>query len=163
MKRNLRLLGFLAITALTISACSAPAETEDAIDMDKVTTEIQAMEDAYAAGEKAMDADAVAAYYSEDAISYSRNKEPLVGRAAIRDNIAKNIATDTLGAYNVYKVVDLFADGNTVVEVGSWTEFDASDSETSNGNYMSYFEKRDGKYVCVRDMTTTTSPAKSDM
>ena len=127
--------------------------------MEQVRVEIQAMEDAYAAGEKAKDADAVAAYYSDDAISYSGNEQPLSGKAAIRDNIAK----DTTENYNVYKVVDLFAEGNVAVEIGSWTEFDSSGNEKENGNYMSYFQKRDGKYICVRDMSTTTSPVKSGM
>ena len=131
--------------------------------MEQVKAEIQAMEDAYAAGEKAKDADAVVAYYSDDAISYSRNEQPLSSKAAIRDNMANNIAKDTTGNYNVYKVVDLFAEGNTVVEIGSWTEFDFSGNEQENGNYMSFFQKRDGKYICVRDMSTTTSPVKSGM
>jgi len=162
MRKNIRLFGFLAFTALFLSAC-ATAEKEEVLDMAKVKIEIQAMEDAYAAGEKAKDADAVAAYYSDDAMSYSRNKEPLSGRAAIRDNIANDIAKDTTDNYNVYKIVDLFAEGNTAVEIGSWTEFDSSGKEMGNGNYMSYFQKRDGKYICVRDMSTTTSPVKSSM
>jgi len=158
----MRLFGFLAITALMFSAC-ATTEKEEVIDMEKVKVEIQAMEDAYAAGEKAKDADAVVEYYSDDAISYSRNNQPLSGKAAIRDNMANSIAKDTTGNYNVYKVVDLFAEGNTAIEIGSWTEFDASGNEKENGNYMSYFQKRDGKYLCVRDMSTTTSPVKSGM
>ena len=162
MRKNMRLFGFLAITALMFSAC-ATTEKEEVIDMEKVKVEIQAMEDAYAAGEKAKDADAVVAYYSDDAISYSRNNQPLSGKAAIRDNMANSIAKDTTGNYNVYKVVDLFAEGNTAIEIGSWTEFDASGNEKENGNYMSYFQKRDGKYLCVRDMSTTTSPVKSGM
>ena len=159
MRKNIRLFGFLAFTALVLSAC-ATAEKEEVLDMEQVKVEIQAMEDAYAAGEKAKDADAVAAYYSDDAISYSRNEQPLSGKAAIRANIADNIAKDTTENYNVYKVVDLFAEGNMAVEIGSWTEFDSSGNEKDNGNYMSYFQKRDGKYICVRDMSTTTSPAK---
>ena len=162
MRKNIRLIGFLAFTALFFSAC-ATTEKEEVLDMDKVKSEIQAMEDAYAAGEKANDADAVAAYYSEDAISYSRNKQPLSGKSAIRDDIANSIAKDTTDNYNVYKVVDLFAEGNSAVEIGSWTEFDSSGNEKENGNYMSYFEKRDGQYICVRDMSTTTSPVKSGM
>lgn len=162
MRKNMRLFGFLALTALILSSC-ATAEKEEVLDMAKVKVEIQAMEDAYAAGEKAKDADAVAAYYSDDAISYSRNKQPISGKAAIKDNIANSIANDTTGNYNVYKVVDLFAEGNIAVEIGSWTEFDSSGNEKENGNYMSYFEKRDGKYICVRDMSTTTSPLKSGM
>lgn len=162
MRKNMRLIGFLTFTALILAAC-ATTEKEEALDMEKVRAEIQAMEDAYAAGEKAKDANAVAAYYSDDAISYARNRQPLSGKAAIRDNIAEEIAKDTTGNYNEYKVVDLFADGDTAVEIGSWTEFDTSGNQVQNGNYMSYFQKREGKYVCVRDMSTTTSPVKSGM
>jgi uncharacterized protein (TIGR02246 family) len=157
-----RLFGLLVFTAFIFSACST-TEKKETIDMEKVKGEIQAMEDAYAAAEKAKDADGVATYYSDDAMSYSRNTQPLSGKAAIRENIANNIAKDTTGNYNVYKVVDLFAEGNSAVEIGSWTEFDASGTELENGNYMSYFQKRNGKYICVRDMSTTTSPVKSGM
>ncbi|MDN3643014.1 DUF4440 domain-containing protein [Lutimonas halocynthiae] len=167
MRKHIKLFGFLAFTALFFSACATAEKEEviekEVIDMAKVQVEIQAMEDAFAAGEKAKDADAVAAYYADDAISYTRNKQPLSGKKAIRDNIANNIAKDTTETYNVYKVVDLFAEGNIAVEIGSWTEFDASGKETENGNYMSFFEKRDGKYICVRDMSVTTSPLKSGM
>jgi len=152
MIKQIKLVGFIAITALILSACST-TEQKEVLDMDKVRLEIQAMEDA----------DAVAAYYSDDVISYSRNTEPLSGKAAIRDNIANNIAKGTEGNYNVYTVVDVFAEGDTAIEVGSWVEFDPSGKEVDNGNFMSYFQKRDGKYVCVRDMSTTTSPVKASM
>jgi uncharacterized protein (TIGR02246 family) len=168
MRKNMRLFGFLALTALLLSACDTKekevtVEVAEVIDMEKVKTEIQAMEDAYAAGEKAKDADAVAAYYADDAMSYGQNEQPQNGKAAIRDNIAKDIAKDTTGSYNVYKVVDLFAEGDTAVEIGSWTKFDADGNQIDNGNYMSYLQKRDGKYICVRDMSTTATPLKTGM
>lgn len=162
MKKGIRLLGVLTSIVLMFTACST-VEKPVPLDMANVKAEIQAMEDAYAAAEKAKDADGVAAYYSEDAISYSRNTQPVSGRSAIRDKIAKRIANDTLGKYNVYKVVDLFAEGNSAVEIGSWTEFNTEGTETENGYYMSYFEKRDGKYKCVRDMSLTTMPEKEGM
>lgn len=161
IKKN-KLFTFLVITALFLSACTT-TEKKEILDLEKVKSEIQAMEDAFAAGEKAKDADAVAAYYSEDAISYTRNKQPLSGKAAIRDNIANNMAKDTTENYNVYKVVDIFAEGNIAVEIGSWTEFDSAGNQKDNGNYMSFFQKRDGKYICVRDMSTTATPVKSGM
>jgi len=162
MKKITELLSFLTIIALIFSSCTSYEKAEP-IDMANLKVEIQAMEDAYSAAEKAKDADAVVVYYNENAISYGRNTQPASGRAAIRDGIAKSIANDTLGGYNVYKVVDLFAEGNTAVEIGSWTEFDASGTETENGYYMSYFEKHDGKYECVRDMNITTKPLKDGM
>ena len=162
MKKITKFLGTLTIIALTLSACINVNKVEP-IDMESLKVEIQAMEDAFSAAEKAKDADAVAVYYSENAISYSRNKQPTSGRAAIRESIAKSIENDTLGEYNVYKVVDLFAEGNSALEIGSWTQFDASGTETENGYYMSYFEKKDGKYECVRDMNVTTMPLKDGM
>ena len=131
--------------------------------MNTLKTEIQGMEDAFAAAEKTKDADKVVAYYSDDAISYSRNQPPAVGKAAIKDAIAKSLAKDSTGDYNVYKIVDLFAEGNTATEIGSWTKMNAAGQKTDNGYYMSYFQKRDGKYVCVRDMNVSESPAKPAM
>ena len=163
MKINIRLSSFLLFAILLFTACST-AEKQAPLDMANLKAEIQAMEDAYAAGEKAKDADAVAAYYSDDAISYGRNEQPVSGRAAIRESIAKNIANDTTGNYSVYKVVDLFAEGNMALEIGSWTQFDASGTTLENGHYMSYFQKnKDGKYECIRDMNSSTKPVTSGM
>ena len=130
------------------------------VDLDAVKKDIQAMEDAYSAAEKAKDADKIVVYYSDDAISYSRNRMPEVGKAAIKESLAKRLAEDTTGNTNVYKVVDLFGEGNMLVEIGSWTEMSPTGAEVNKGHYMSYFQKRDGKYVCVRDMNVTSSPAK---
>lgn len=160
MKPQLKLMALLVSAALFFSACSTTKEEAKPVDMDKLKVEIQAMEDAFAAGEKAKNVDAVAAYYADDATSFNRNEPPSVGKAAIKEKIAKNIAEDTAGTYNVYKVVDLYAEGNSATEIGSWTKYDVSGKEMENGFYMSYFQKRDGKYLCVRDMGSTASPAK---
>ena len=153
-------LAFIGISVLVFSACSESADKAKPIDMAKTKTDIQAMEDAYAAGEKAKDANAVAAYYADDATSYPRAKAPLVGIAAIKANIAKDIAEDTTGNTNVYKVVDLFAEGNTAVEVGSWNRFNKAGAAVDSGHYMSYFQLRNGKYICVRDMSVSSTPPK---
>jgi ketosteroid isomerase-like protein len=157
MRKNIGLICSLGLATILLSACS-DIEKAETIDMDALTVEIQAMEDAYSSAEKAKDADAVVVYYSDDAIGYSSNRQPDKGKAAIRKYRAEQIANDTLGGYNVYKVVDLFAEGESLVEIGSWTEYDANGVEVENGHYMSYFQKRDGKYVCVRDMSNTTKP-----
>lgn len=152
------------MAAMFLASCAKPAETAPpAIDLEKLKTEIQAMEDAFANAEKARDADGVAAYYAEDAVSYNRNAEPVTGKAPIRNKIAEMMAADSSGTYNVYKVVDLFAEGNTAVEIGSWTVMDSTGTEKEKGFYMSYFQKRDGKYLCVRDMNVTTKPEKEGM
>jgi len=159
MKMKTQLSSLLGMVALLFASCAKPAEAPKSIDMEKLKVEIQKMEDAYSAAEKAKDADAVAAYYSDDAISYSRNEEPTSGKAAIKERIAKNMAKDSTGSINVYKVVDLWAEGNMAVEIGSWTEIDTAGVE-KKGHYMSFFQLRDGKYLCVRDMNVSSQPDK---
>ena len=163
MRSNFQLAVLFVMFALLFSACSAPAGDSKALDMDKVKPQIQAMEDAFAAGEKAKDVNAVAAYYANDAISYSRDEEPFSGIEAIKKHIADNIAKDS-GNVNVYKVVDLFGEGNTLVEIGSWTSVNPSGAEVDKGYYMSCFQKQaDGTYKCIRDMNVTSMPAKKPM
>ena len=142
MSKSIRLLTFLASTALIILSCATKEEV--VLDMENVKIEIQAMEDV----------DAELAYYSEDAINYSRNRSANKGRAAIRESIARNIAGDTIGGYNVYEIVAVFANDARVVEIGSWTQFDSIGNERQNGNFMSYFKKQEGKYRCVREMSS---------
>ncbi len=151
----------LAFSAIGFSACTTEAKVEEkeSFDLTAARTEIQAMEDAFAAGEKAKDAKAVAAYYSDDAVSYGRNSEPTVGKAAIEAKIAKRFTSDTSGVTDTYKIVDLYGNEDMLVEIGSWTSTNPAGVVTDKGHYMSYFEKRNGKYVCVRDMTSTTAPA----
>lgn len=160
MKSKLKLLALLAISSFVYTSCSTPAAEAKKVDTEAIKPEIQAMEDAYAKAEKAKDAAGVAAYYSDDAISYNRNAEPSVGKAAIQEKIAKRLAEDTVGLTAVYKVVDLFADGDMLTEIGSYTNTNPSGDLVDKGFYMSCFQKRDGKYVCVRDMSVTTMPAK---
>ncbi len=161
MRKNFNLSVLVAVSAMMFYACSPAAEPAKPLDMDKARADIQAMEDAFTAGEKAKDAAAVAAYYSEDAISYNRNQEPSVGKAAITENIKKRLAADTAGSHSVYKVVDILADGDLLVEVGSFNTVNAAGAETDKGHYMSVFKKQaDGKYLCVKDMSATSMPAK---
>jgi uncharacterized protein (TIGR02246 family) len=160
MRSKFQLVLLAGIFALIFSGCTSATTETAKPDMDKLKVEIQAMEDAYAAAEKAKDADKVVVYYSDDAISYNRAEEPTSGKAAIKTRLADRLAKDSSGNHNVYKVVDLFSEGDMAVEIGSWTVLTPAGAETDRGHYMSYFQKRDGKWVCVRDMNVSSIPAK---
>lgn len=162
MKSKFQLIILFAGTLL-FSACDAKKEDAKPMDMAQLKVEIQGMENAFAAGEKIKNADSVVMYYSDDAISYGRNDEPKSGKAAIKDKMIKDMAKDTTGNTNVYKVVDLFAEGNQVVEIGSWSRVNAAGAEVDKGHYLSVFQKRDGKYVCIRDMSVSSMPVKKTM
>lgn len=160
MRSKFQAFVLIAVASFVFLGCKTPNEEKKVFDLDKAKAEIQAKEDAFAAAEKAKDAKGVAAYYSDDAVSYSRNEEPTKGRAAIEASIARRMEKDSSGDYNVYKVVDLFGNEDMLVEIGSWTVMNPAGVQQDKGHYMSYFEKRDGKYVCVRDMNVTSMPSK---
>jgi len=152
---NLLLLGILCMSIL--SCTTPPAEKASVPDLAQVKAEIQAMEDAYAVASNAKDADAVVAYYAEDAVNMPNNKPEVVGKAAILKRIIADMAKDTTGSTDVYKVQDIWAAGDLVVEAGNSTSTDASGVVTT-GKYISIFEKRDGKYICIRDIWNNDAP-----
>jgi len=82
MRSKFQLILLSGFSALLFSACAEKKAAS--VDIEKLKPEIQAMEDAYAAAEKAKDAAAVVVYYSDDAVSYNRNEEPTSGKAAAR-------------------------------------------------------------------------------
>lgn len=159
MRKVFRFAFLLGSLPFFFTACTSE-EKSATVDMDKARTEIQAMEDAYAAAEKNKDAEAVAAYYHDNAISYMRDEQPASGKAAIKAAIEKRIAEDSTNNANVYKVVDIFAEGDLLVEIGSWKENDSTGAEVKNGHYMSVFKKENGKYLCIRDMSVSSTPSK---
>lgn len=140
---------FAAFAAIVLFTASCqPAKP----DLEKIKAEIQAMEDAYAAGLNAKDAEAVLAYYADDAVSMVNNAPIASGRDALLSMIQKNMANDTINGTETFEVVDLFAAGDLVVETGKATYKDAYGNVLKTGKYMSLFEKRNGKYVCIRDI-----------
>ncbi len=53
MKKTIKLFTVLSFFILIVTACSTKEKEEEALDMEQVKIEIQALEDAYAEGQKA--------------------------------------------------------------------------------------------------------------
>jgi len=121
-------------------------------DLVTIKAEIQTLENAWAAADNARDANALAAFYADDGVSMGNNKPMAVGKAAIQKDLEEGLAKRAKGATVSYEVLDVFGDENTVTEVGKTTVRDASGKVTSTGKYMAVWEKRNGKYICVRDI-----------
>jgi uncharacterized protein (TIGR02246 family) len=121
-------------------------------DLVKLKAEIQALESSWAAADNARNANAIAAFYADDAMSLSNNKPMLVGKAAIQKDISESLAKRTKGSTVTYDVMDVFGNYNTVTEVGKTTVKDAAGKVISTGKYMAIWEKRNGKFICVRDI-----------
>ena len=143
-----------------ILSCNEKKEEAAAVVIDKeqIKKDIQAREDEFAALYNAAEMKSIG-YYDDSAISFYPNRAPLVGRAAIVDFLKNDLIsnTDKLS----FKTNEVFpsSDGNQIIEVGYFKLVDSSNATINTGNYMSLFEKRDGKYVCLRDMSASDIPA----
>ena len=136
-------------------ACK-PKTEEVIVDKEQIKNEIQALENKMA--EMFNDRDVHAEeYYAEDATSFSQNKPPLVGKTDIEKSIKEDLAQFPQGYQIAFVVNEIFpsSDGNQVVEIGNYRVSDSTMAALYTGNYIAVFEKRDGKYVCIRDMSAS--------
>jgi len=107
---------------------------------------------AWAKADNARDVNALAAFYSEDAVSLANNAPMIVGNAAIKKDLESSLAKRPKGATLSYDVIDVFGGGDYATEVGKITRKDSTGKIVSTGKYMAIWEKRDGKWVCIRDI-----------
>ncbi|MCJ7758145.1 MAG: nuclear transport factor 2 family protein [Gillisia sp.] len=151
----------LTFVMIFMSACNTKKEDIPAVVVDKeeIKKEIQAKEDLFAETYNAGEMKNIG-YYADDAVSFSQNRPPLVGKQAIGEYLAEGI--DTFGASNKisFATNEVFVsnDGVQVVEIGYYKVVDSTNTIVNSGNYMSLFEKRDGKYVSLRDMSVSDMP-----
>jgi ketosteroid isomerase-like protein len=146
-------LGF--ITTLMF-ACNEKkdGQTSDAVDKEQIKNEIQAKEDAFAQVYNSGVLKDIG-YYADDATSFFQNQAPLVGKEAIKEFLLSDVASNSDKIS--FKTNEIFPsnDGNMVVEIGSFKVVDSANNPVNSGNYMTMFQKRNGKYVAVRDMSTS--------
>jgi ketosteroid isomerase-like protein len=147
----------MAFTISLMIACDTnKTEPAAVIDTEQIKKEIQAKEDEFAATYNAGKMKAIG-YYAEDAISFSQNSPPHVGRAAIVEYLMSNMDTLTNSNKISYTTNEVFVsnDANQVVEIGYYTVVDSTNTPINTGNYMVLFVKRDGRYVCLREMSAS--------
>lgn len=121
-------------------------------DLAQIRIDIQALEKGYADGMNAKDANAVLAYYAEDAVSMDNNAPAVSGRDALLKMIQDHIASDTSNTVVSFETVDVFASGDLVTEIGKGIYKDTDGNVVKTEKYMALFEKRNGKYICIRDI-----------
>ena len=145
---------FIAIVAF-VMGCK-PKSEEVVVDKEQIKNEIQAIENKMAEmfNDRNVEAEE---YYATDATSFSQNKPPLVGKAAIEKSIKEDLANFPKGYQIAFVVNDIFPsnDGIQVVEVGNYRVSDSTSAPLYTGNYIAVFEKIEGKYVCIRDMSAS--------
>lgn len=159
MKYNLMKAALLSCVISFAIACNPKKEeptATPAIDKEQIKKEIQAKENEFADMINNRELKNIG-YYAEDATSFSQNRAPLVGKQAIIDFYKAGIDSTVQGSRISFTTNEVFVsnDGNQVVEVGYYKLVDPSNNAVNSGNYMILFEKRDGNYVSVREMSVS--------
>ncbi|WP_373515894.1 DUF4440 domain-containing protein [Persicitalea sp.] len=166
MRTNLLSLRLLIAVALLfgLAGCgTAPKETASVpeatgqLDLAKIRTEIQSLETDFGKATTNNDLDALLEYYADDAISMANDAPMLVGKEAIGEHYKKYVMGGK--KTRIYQTIDVFTEGNLVVETGKSTVTDPS-GKVSTGKYMALYEKRNGHYVCLREMYNNDEPTR---
>jgi ketosteroid isomerase-like protein len=159
--KNKILLGGLLTVMLALSVACNQEKAKPAVDKEKVKAEIQAIENKFAAIYSHRNMDSLT-YYSDSAVSYFVGQEPISGKDAIHKFIEAELNDFPAGGKIINETLEIFVtdDGNNVAEVGAYTRVDSTGKIMQNGHYFSFFAKRNGKYVCTRDMATAYPPAE---
>ena len=146
-------------------ACNSPKEESAAVaaapvvDKEQIKKDIQAKEDEFAATyNKGVLTDI--GYYADDATNFYQNRPPVVGKKAIVDFLQSDLMSNSNKIEFKTNEVFVSSDANQVVEVGSFKVIDSTNATLNSGNYMTLFEKRNGKYVSVREMSASDMPAQ---
>jgi ketosteroid isomerase-like protein len=157
MKKRVIAAGLLSCVIALMISCSTKKEV--VVDKEQIKKEIQAKEDEFASVFNSGEIRNIG-YYADDAVSFSQNKPALVGKEAIAEYYKANL--DSLSRYNKisFTTNEVFVqnDGSLVVEIGYYQVVDSANTRINSGNYISIFEKREGMYVCIRDMSTSDMP-----
>jgi len=161
MEKNI-LKGILLTNILLLMiSCNSKQEasTTTAVDKEQIKKEIQAKEDEFASVFNSGQLKDIG-YYAEDATTFFQNREPLVGKQAIKDFLLADVVANPNKISFKTNEVFVSNDGNQVVEIGYFKVIDSTNNVINTGNYMTLFEKRNGKYVSVRDMSASDRPVE---
>ena len=149
-------LGYLF---LLMTSCTMNEEksTSVVIDKEQIKKEIQARENEFAEIYNSGELKKIG-YYADDAVTFYQNMAPITNKLERLEFLKPDLNSNS----NVisFKTNEIFAskDGDQVLEIGAYTVVDSTNIVVSSGNYMSLFEKRDGQYVCLRDMSASDMP-----
>jgi ketosteroid isomerase-like protein len=158
MKNNvLNGILFLFLMSVLIACNTKKTESTAGIDKEQIKKEIQAKEDEYAAIYNSGELKHIG-YYADDAITFFQNRAPLVGKEAIIEFLKADLVGNTNKITFTTNEVFISNDGILVVEIGHYEVVDSANTAINTGNYMSLFEKRNGKYYALRDMSASDMP-----
>ncbi|OUR94347.1 hypothetical protein A9Q87_01495 [Flavobacteriales bacterium 34_180_T64] len=142
---------------LLMASCNTNAEksTSVVIDIEQVKIDIQTRENQFAEVLNSGELKKIG-YYADDAVTFYQNMAPIRGKEERYEFYKTDVAPNNKNKIS-FTTTEVFPskDGVQVLEIGYYTVVDSTNTAINTGNYMSLFEKRDGQYVCLRDMSAS--------
>jgi ketosteroid isomerase-like protein len=156
MKKTIINVALLSTMISFIVACQKEPAAAPVIDKEQIKQEIQAKENQFAELYNKGELKDIG-YYADDAIAFAQNKPPLIGKPAIVDYLKEGVESSSKGNKISFLTNEVFVSGdaNQVLEVGYFRLVDSTNLPINSGNYMVLFEKRNGSYAVVREMSSS--------
>jgi len=153
-------LAFLYVMSLLMACNTIIAQhTATVVDKEQIKKEIQAKENEFAEIYNTGEMKKIG-YYAEDATTFAQNRAPIVGKEAILEYLKVDVESNADKISFTTREVFPSNDGSLVLEIGYYQVVDSTNTPINTGNYMILFEKRDGKYYCIREMSASDMPAQ---
>ncbi len=148
-------VAMVAAALLALVGCQ-PATVDTTADEAVIRASAPAWAVAYNAG----DADALAAMYWEDSVLQPPGAPSATGRAAIREFLAGDTAATRAAGLtmNIPVAGAVDVSGDLAYEAGTYTVTDASGAVVDRGKYIGVFQKRNGKWLYIRDTWNSDNP-----
>ncbi len=143
-----KITGLAVAGLIALAGCQQAAE-DTAAEETVIRASAPAWADAYNAG----DADKLAAMYWEDAVLQPPGAPAATGRSAIREFLAADSATTKAAGLtmNIPEAGAVDVSGDLAYEAGTFSVTDAAGATVDVGKYIGVFQKRDGKWLYIRD------------
>jgi uncharacterized protein (TIGR02246 family) len=151
----LKSAAIVAAGLIALAGCQKAVEDTTADE-----AEIAKSAPAWAAAYNAGDADALAAMYWEDATLQPPGAPSAIGRNAIRAFLAADTANSKAAGVtmNIPQAGAVDVSGDLAYEAGTYSVTDASGATVDTGKYIGVFQKRDGKWLYIRDTWNSDRP-----
>jgi len=149
----------LGCLSLLMASCNTNKEksTSVLIDKEQIKKDIQARENQFAEIYNSGELKKIG-YYADDAVTFYQNMAPIRSKEERLEFLKMDLFSNSNKIS--FTTIEVFPSNDVVqvVEIGYYTVVDSTNTAVNTGHYMSLFEKRDGKYVCLRDMSASDMP-----
>ncbi len=146
-----------AVSCIALAACTQTAPPAAKVSDETVRAINVAWNKAYNAG----DGEAVAALYADDAVLSAPGAPSARGKAAIREHYLKDAAAFAASGLTAADdpATDVGQSGDLAWEWGTYKTTDKSGAVVDTGKFLSVLQRKDGKWMIIRDTWNSDTPA----